>query len=71
MSYFSKLLTMMGRGRDIVSAPLTAVMLPTSFPSPEIGKISPYLGNKDETAVWRNQGLFLLGDYMTTDYTGT
>ena len=52
MSYFSKLLTMMGRGRDIVSAPLTAVMLPTSFPSPEIGKISPYLGNKDETAVY-------------------
>ena len=43
VSYFSKLLTMIGKGKDIVRAPLTAVMLPTSFPSPEIGKISPYL----------------------------
>ena len=46
MFYFSKLLTMMGRGKDIVRAPLTAVMLPTSFPSPDIGKIPPYLGDK-------------------------
>ena len=40
-TYFSKLLTMTGSGRDIVRAPLTAVKVPTNFPSPETGKMSP------------------------------
>ena len=44
-SHFSKLLTMTGRGRDMVRAPLMAVKVPTNLPSPEIGKMSPYLGS--------------------------
>ena len=39
--YFSKLLTMIGRGRDMVRAPLMAVKVPTNLPKPEIGKMSP------------------------------
>ena len=42
-AHFSKLLTMTGRGRDIVRAPLMAVKVPTNLPSPETGKMSPYL----------------------------
>ena len=42
-THFSKLLTMTGRGRDMVRAPLMAVKVPTNLPSPETGKMSPYL----------------------------
>ena len=44
-SHFSKLLTMTGRGRDMVRAPLMAVKVPTNLPSPEMGKMSPYLSS--------------------------
>lgn len=43
MNYLSKLLTMMGIGRDITRAPLIAQNVPTSFPNPVTGNISPYL----------------------------
>ena len=39
--HFSKLLTIIGRGKDIVRAPLIAVRVPTNFPRPEVGKMSP------------------------------
>ena len=39
--HFSKLLTMMGRGRDMVRAPLMAVKVPTNLPRPEMGNMSP------------------------------
>ena len=35
--YFSKLLTMMGRGRDMVRAPLMAQNVPTNLPRPLTG----------------------------------
>ena len=35
--YFSKLLTMMGRGSDMVRAPLMAQNVPTSLPTPLTG----------------------------------
>ena len=35
--YFSKLLTMMGRGRDMVRAPLIAQKVPTNLPRPLTG----------------------------------
>ena len=31
----------MGRGRDMVRAPLMAVKVPTNLPRPEMGKMSP------------------------------
>ena len=34
---------MTGSGSDIVSAPLIAVKVPTNFPRPEMGNMSPYL----------------------------
>ena len=33
-NYFSKLLTIIGRGRDMVRAPLMAQNVPTNLPSP-------------------------------------
>ena len=36
-SYFSKLLTMMGKGSDMVRAPLMAQKVPTSLPTPLTG----------------------------------
>ena len=36
---------MIGIGRDITRAPLIAQNVPTSFPNPVTGNISPYLNN--------------------------
>ncbi len=41
--YLSKLLTIIGIGRDMTRAPLMAQSVPTSLPSPVTGYISPYL----------------------------